>query len=321
VTKRNALSPRLRFEVFKRDGFRCIYCGATPVESVLHVDHVKPIAEGGDDEPTNLVTACQACNGGKSCVPLGEKRLGPMRTPEEAKDHAEQILAYLEAEKAVLDAKRAFTDEVASEWEKATGWGLTACEKSFLITSTEKYGLSNVVEAIQIAASRIFPSSDSKRDQCFRYLCGIVRRWRETGICTPHFPASMVEEPKSEEPADKIEMIRSAIRLLQEWIGMKEPYCEVCLETASDHPKIGVGIVTIAPLFRDTKPTANNIIFMCSQCLDQNKELLLEAERLISDGSETNPRETYMRLIWTDRGRIIGRVEAKCHRIEEGGAS
>lgn len=70
-----AISTRTRFEVFKRDGFRCRYCGATAAENELHVDHVHPVAEGGGDEPGNLVTACRDCNLGKSDVPLESVRL------------------------------------------------------------------------------------------------------------------------------------------------------------------------------------------------------------------------------------------------------
>ena len=67
---RSALSPRLRFEVFKRDGFRCVYCGASAPGVVLHADHVEPLAGGGADSIDNLVTACAGCNGGKGAVPL-----------------------------------------------------------------------------------------------------------------------------------------------------------------------------------------------------------------------------------------------------------
>lgn len=51
-----------RFKIFKRDGFRCRYCGAQPGEKQLHVDHVHPRSRGGTDDPLNLVTACRACN-------------------------------------------------------------------------------------------------------------------------------------------------------------------------------------------------------------------------------------------------------------------
>lgn len=63
--KRKPISKKTRFEVFKRDKFSCQYCGLAAPLVILHVDHVVPVAEGGDNNILNLVTACQGCNSGK----------------------------------------------------------------------------------------------------------------------------------------------------------------------------------------------------------------------------------------------------------------
>lgn len=63
--KRKGMSLKLRFEVFKRDAFTCQYCGEKAPDVILHVDHIKPVAEGGTNEIVNLVTACVNCNSGK----------------------------------------------------------------------------------------------------------------------------------------------------------------------------------------------------------------------------------------------------------------
>lgn len=68
-----ALPRWLRFEVLKRDGFRCKYCGAGSDVARLQVDHVKPKAAGGTDDPLNLVTACEPCNAGKAARKLSER--------------------------------------------------------------------------------------------------------------------------------------------------------------------------------------------------------------------------------------------------------
>lgn len=66
---RTPLSSRLRFEVFKRDGFKCVYCGQTREGGArLHADHVRPVSAGGLNDLTNLVTACEACNLGKGAM-------------------------------------------------------------------------------------------------------------------------------------------------------------------------------------------------------------------------------------------------------------
>jgi hypothetical protein len=68
---RSAVPPRIRFEVLRRDGFRCTYCGRSAREGVvLHVDHVIPVAGGGSNDIENLVAACSSCNQGKGSTAL-----------------------------------------------------------------------------------------------------------------------------------------------------------------------------------------------------------------------------------------------------------
>lgn len=59
------LGGNVRIRVFERDGYRCVYCGATAQTATLEIDHVIPLAHGGSSDSTNLVTACRDCNNGK----------------------------------------------------------------------------------------------------------------------------------------------------------------------------------------------------------------------------------------------------------------
>jgi len=63
---RITLSKKTRFEVFKRDKFKCQYCGREAPNIVLEIDHIKPISKGGINDMLNLVTSCFDCNRGKS---------------------------------------------------------------------------------------------------------------------------------------------------------------------------------------------------------------------------------------------------------------
>ena len=59
-------SLKCRFEIFKRDNFTCQYCGRKPSDGVkLHVDHMNPKINGGNEDMDNLITSCQDCNKGK----------------------------------------------------------------------------------------------------------------------------------------------------------------------------------------------------------------------------------------------------------------
>lgn len=64
------VTQKTRFEVLKRDRFTCLYCGAEAPDVEVVVDHLVPLAAGGSNEMSNLITACVACNGGKSDIPL-----------------------------------------------------------------------------------------------------------------------------------------------------------------------------------------------------------------------------------------------------------
>ncbi|MBI3582134.1 MAG: HNH endonuclease [Nitrospinae bacterium] len=67
-TKRD-INWRLRFIVMRRDNFKCKSCGRSPATDssvILHVDHVKAWANGGETVIENLQTLCSICNIGKS---------------------------------------------------------------------------------------------------------------------------------------------------------------------------------------------------------------------------------------------------------------
>ena len=179
--KRKSTGKRTRFEIFKRDGFRCVYCGVTPVQSVLRVDHVVPIAEGGGDDPANLVTSCFDCNAGKSAVPLEERKFSPAIVTEAQREHAEQIREYLAIQKEVAAAKQEMVNHVADHWERTIG---PLSQEMFdrLPGLLREWPVERVQEAIDIVGGRFrsygpYNYRDAVRQQ--KYFYGILRRWRE----------------------------------------------------------------------------------------------------------------------------------------------
>ena len=64
--ERSKMTNSLRYDVLKRDGFRCVLCGASADDDVkLHVDHIVPVSKGGQTTMENLRTLCNRCNTGK----------------------------------------------------------------------------------------------------------------------------------------------------------------------------------------------------------------------------------------------------------------
>jgi hypothetical protein len=67
TAQREPVSKAKRFEIMKRDDYRCQLCGRSQSDGVkLHVDHRIPRVKGGSNEDDNLWTLCEDCNLGKS---------------------------------------------------------------------------------------------------------------------------------------------------------------------------------------------------------------------------------------------------------------
>lgn len=74
--KRTHIPRGMRHEVFKRDNYTCVECGAKKDDgATLHVDHIIPVSRGGTDELSNLQTLCSDCNLNKSNM-ITRKRKG-----------------------------------------------------------------------------------------------------------------------------------------------------------------------------------------------------------------------------------------------------
>jgi len=48
-----------RFNVYRRDGYKCVYCGS---DKRLELDHIVPLILGGTCLFNNFVLACKSCN-------------------------------------------------------------------------------------------------------------------------------------------------------------------------------------------------------------------------------------------------------------------
>tara|TARA_B110000046_G_scaffold154358_1_gene164269 strand:+ start:2510 stop:3019 length:510 start_codon:yes stop_codon:yes gene_type:complete len=63
--------PLTRENIFKRDGYVCVYCGNDKRKN-LTIDHVVPQSKGGPNTWDNLVSACKRCNNQKASLTLEE---------------------------------------------------------------------------------------------------------------------------------------------------------------------------------------------------------------------------------------------------------
>lgn len=183
---RKPISTRTRFEILKRDGFRCAYCGTTPLQTQapMHVDHVVPVAEGGTDDPENLITACAPCNMGKSSVPLKRLKYSQPQSIKDAQEHMEDVRAYLEVQKEIAKSKRAAQDEFARHWEELIG-PLSQQFYERIPALLAGNNLELLYECVGITASKWgnpgaeYEWSDALRQQ--KYFYGVLRNRKPGG--------------------------------------------------------------------------------------------------------------------------------------------
>lgn len=76
-SNRTIIPQGIRFDVFRRDNFACIYCGRQSPDVILECDHKIAVANGGTNETSNLVTSCYDCNRGK-----GSKEVSNIPSPQ-----------------------------------------------------------------------------------------------------------------------------------------------------------------------------------------------------------------------------------------------
>lgn len=153
MAARKSLSKTVRFEVFKRDSFTCQYCGAKAPETVLHCDHINPVAEGGTNEIMNLVTACAACNGGKGARKLDdrsavERQRAQIEELEARREQLEMMLAWRDAAQAeAVDT----VEEVANRIGERGGFWPNESGKADIRKWLKTYSLSEVLAAMDEA--------------------------------------------------------------------------------------------------------------------------------------------------------------------------
>lgn len=154
MPERKSLSKKTRFEVFKRDKFTCQYCGKQAPDVVLHVDHVVPVAKGGENDIFNLVTSCSDCNLGKSDRELNDDSVVSKQRKqiEMVAERHKQIEMMVEWKKTLIDTVEKEAAAANDYLNSVTGFFLEdGHARSVFSPLIKKYGLTEVLEGIDAA--------------------------------------------------------------------------------------------------------------------------------------------------------------------------
>ncbi|TXF91048.1 HNH endonuclease [Neolewinella aurantiaca] len=157
MAKRKGLSKKIRFEVFKRDKFTCQYCGRKSPDVILNCDHIDPVAKGGTNEITNLITSCFDCNSGKSDRKLDDDTVVAKQRKqlEEIQERREQIELMLKWKKS-LDTLDSDVGEMISEYVESRIKPFTLSEKGTLGLENhiKKFGVNDLLNGIDVGLEK-----------------------------------------------------------------------------------------------------------------------------------------------------------------------
>jgi hypothetical protein len=168
-----AVSKRTRYEVLRRDNFTCRYCRSA--EGELTVDHVTPVALGGEDIPGNLVACCKDCNAGKTST---------MPDAQTVTDVAEETLRWAAALKRAAEIKEAEGGSHDMLGEFYDFWQQMGLNSADLPNGWEEsvmrfYENGMTMALLKDAATKSLTRTQVAPWQKFRYFCGIC--WKVVG--------------------------------------------------------------------------------------------------------------------------------------------
>jgi len=164
-----SITKKIRFEVFKRDGFKCAYCGKSPPDVILEVDHIEPKSKGGSDEPTNLLASCFDCNRGKRDIPLEKIPPHLSENIEVLREKETQIKEYRRFIEKINNRIQSDIDQIQDVFRKTHKRHYFSDKARRSIGSfIKQLPIDVLLDAMAMATERI-----ENPESCLRYFYGI----------------------------------------------------------------------------------------------------------------------------------------------------
>lgn len=154
---RKPISNKLRFEVFKRDSFKCQYCGKSAPDVILNVDHLDPVKNGGKNDILNLITSCFGCNNGKSANLLSDNSLLSKQKQQldELNERREQLQMLIEW-KTILSDKSFEIDSIIKFFNNTSNANVSVTDhgRKYFKTLLSKYSFEQILDSITTACNK-----------------------------------------------------------------------------------------------------------------------------------------------------------------------
>ena len=175
-----AITKRTRFEVFKRDSFKCQYCGRSAPEVLLEADHVEPRTKGGSDDILNLLTACIDCNRGKSdrrilddsVIEKQKKQL------QDLQKRREQLDMMFQWQKSLLGIQDDTVEKLSDFWCELTDYTFSDVGKKMFKKLLSKFTIGELMEAMTKADNQYCDGTQEKNAYALNKV-GSICRWKD----------------------------------------------------------------------------------------------------------------------------------------------
>ena len=176
--KREAIGKKIRFEVFKRDSFKCQYCGKSAPEVVLNVDHIKPVSKGGTNEIVNLITSCWDCNIGKSDRELKDnavvsKQKNQLDDLNEKRVQLEMMSEWRSELMSMEDIKIKMLNDT---WRRFITEDLSACQIRLLRPIINRYEMPLLLDSLEASLSQylVFDKKGNAKEESIQKALGYI---------------------------------------------------------------------------------------------------------------------------------------------------
>jgi hypothetical protein len=156
---RITIPKKIRFEIFKRDKFKCQYCGHSAPEILLQIDHITPVSKGGNNDLLNLITSCFDCNNGKRDKLLSDdtvinKRKEQLEQLQERREQLDMMMSWYDGLQEInLDIQ----NKLKGHWESLAK-GFTISESGILKIKkwSKEFEFGEILTTMDIAAEQYF---------------------------------------------------------------------------------------------------------------------------------------------------------------------
>ena len=195
---------------------------------MLEVDHVAPIASGGNNDIFNYVTSCFDCNRGKGKRKLSDKTeiQKQKQALNEINEKRQQLKMLIKWKEELSKLNNEALSYAEHQFGSMTGGALTQTGKDALLKWITKFGLESVLEAITVSCEKFNCAGvDDIRNKsaAFDYIprvCTVIKKTNENPLLKDAYYIRAII--KNRMYCDQPKTLKALLSLLEDGVSKNE---------------------------------------------------------------------------------------------------